>query len=198
MRRRQAWHGTVRPHRSEPKTFVPDRRGLIIHQPTDEMNSMTTGENTTEAALQAFATQAKDSIFGQDAAIDALAAELSHRLETRSDHRPTDVILLAGPDRNGTKAAIVQMLADALGIPIHQYDLSPPWGGEDALIFGLHPGVPAWLSLQQSLTDHPLAVVSLKAIELVHPTVLNRLQAGWTSDHLVEPWTCIEKVESSV
>ncbi|MBD2749842.1 hypothetical protein IC232_24490 [Microvirga sp. BT688] len=147
---------------------------------------MTTGEDNTEARVQAFQAKAKDSIFGQDAAIDALAAELA-RLEIRHDHRPRGVFLLAGPDRSGTKADIVQMVADALGIPIHQYDLSPPWGGEDALIFGLHPGVPAWLSLQQSLTDHPLAVVSLKAIELAHPTVLNRLQAGWTSDHLVEP-----------
>jgi len=147
---------------------------------------MTTGEDTTEARVQAFQAKAKDNIFGQDAAIDALAAELA-RFETRHDHRPRGVFLLAGPDRAGTKADIVQMVADALGIPIHQYDLSPPWGGEDALIFGLHPGVPAWLSLQQSLTDHPLAVVSLKAIELAHPTVLNRLQAGWTSDRLVDP-----------
>jgi len=151
------------------------------------MNSMTPGENTTEARMQAFLTKAKDGIFGQDAAIDALAAELSRRLETHSDHRPTCVILLAGPDRSGTKADLVEVLADALGIPIHQYDLSPPWGEEDALIFGLHPGVPAWLSLQQSLTDHPHAVVKLKAIEQAHPTVLDRLQAAWSSDHLVEP-----------
>jgi ATP-dependent Clp protease ATP-binding subunit ClpA len=148
---------------------------------------MTTGENTTEARLQAFLAKAKDDIFGQDAAIDALAAELSRRLETRSDHRPLAVLLLAGPDRSGTKADLVEVLADALDVPIHQYDLSPPWGEEDALIFGLNPGVPAWLSLQQSLTDHPRAIVALKAVEQAHPTVLSRLQAAWTSDRLVEP-----------
>ena len=148
---------------------------------------MTTGENITEARMQAFLAKAKDGIFGQDAAIDALAAELARRLETRSDHRPLGVILLAGPDRSGTKADLVEVLADALGVPIHQYDLSPPWGEEDALIFGLNPGVPAWLSLQQSLTDHPRAIVALKAVEQAHPTVLSRLLAAWTSDHLVEP-----------
>ncbi|MBM1173493.1 hypothetical protein [Microvirga arabica] len=148
---------------------------------------MTTGENTTEARLQAFLAKAKDGISGQDAAIDALAAELSRRLETRSDHRPLAVLLLAGPDRSGTKADLVEVLADALDVPIHQYDLSPPWGEEDALIFGLNPGVPAWLSLQQSLTDHPRAIVALKAVEQAHPTVLSRLQAAWTSGRLVEP-----------
>ena len=182
-----AHHGTVRPHHGETKTFVPDGRVLIIYHPTDEMNSMTIGENTTEARVQAFLNKAKGGIFGQDAAIDALAAELSRRLETRSNHRPLAVILLVGPDRNETKAAIVQMLAEALGIPIHQYDLSPPWGEEDALIFGLNTGVPAWLSLQQSLTDVPRAIVALKAVEQAHPTVISRLQAAWTSDHLVEP-----------
>jgi ATP-dependent Clp protease ATP-binding subunit ClpA len=148
---------------------------------------MTTGENTTEARLQAFLAKAKDGIFGQDTAIDALAAELSRRLETRSDHRPLAVVLLAGPDRSGTKADLVGVLADALDVPIHQYDLSPPWGEEDALIFGLNPGVPAWLSLQQSLTDHPRAIVALKAVEQAHPAVLSRLQAAWTSDRLLEP-----------
>jgi ATP-dependent Clp protease ATP-binding subunit ClpA len=182
-----ARHGSVRPRHSESRTFVPDERGLRFHQPTDEMNSMTTAKNITEARMQAFLTKAKDGIFGQDAAIDALAAELARRLETRSDHRPLGVILLAGPDRSGTKADLVEVLADALGAPIHQYDLSPPWGGEDALIFGLHPGVPAWLSLQQSLTDHPRAIVVLKAVEQADPTVLSRLLAAWTSDHLVEP-----------
>jgi ATP-dependent Clp protease ATP-binding subunit ClpA len=147
---------------------------------------MTTGKNITEAGMQAFLTKAKDGIFGQDAAIDALAAELARRLETPSDHRPLAVVLLAGPDRSGTKADLVEVLADALGVPIHQYDLSPPWGEEDALIFGLNPGVPAWLSLQQSLTDHPRAIVALKAVEQAHPTVLSRLLAAWTSDRLVE------------
>lgn len=149
---------------------------------------MTTSLKTLEMALQEFRSTAKDDIAGQDAAIDALAAELARQFATRSDHRPLGVVLLAGPDGGGTKADLVQMLASALRAPPHLYDLAPPWGGEDALIFGLTPGVPAWLSLQQSLTDHPRSVIALTSIEMAHSTVLNRLQAAWTSDHLVAPF----------
>jgi|GEM_PF-6229545 len=165
MRHRGAHHGTVRPHHREPRTFVPDGRGLIIHHPTDEMNSMTTGENTTEARLQAFLAKAKDGISGQDAAIDALAAELARRLETRSDHRPLAVLLLAGPDRSGTKADLVGVLADALDVPIHQYDLSPPWGEEDALIF-LGP-FKGGISLVRDRLDPDLVRVKAEGAETI-------------------------------
>jgi ATP-dependent Clp protease ATP-binding subunit ClpA len=151
------------------------------------MIPMTTGMKTLEMALQEFRSTAKDEIVGQDAAIDALAAELTRQFDTRSDHRPLGVVLLAGPDRGGTKADIVKMLASALRAQPHLYDLAPPWGGEDALIFGLNPALPAWLSLQQGLTDHPRAVIALKSIEMAHPTILSRLQAAWTSDRLVAP-----------
>jgi ATP-dependent Clp protease ATP-binding subunit ClpA len=86
----------------EPGCSLLNECGLIFHQSLDTMIPMTTGMKTLEMALQEFRSTAKDEIVGQDAAID----------DTRSDHRPLGVVLLAGPDRGGTKADLVKMLAE--------------------------------------------------------------------------------------
>jgi ATP-dependent Clp protease ATP-binding subunit ClpA len=147
---------------------------------------MTTDVNTTQATLEEFRVKAKEDIFGQDAAIDALAAELSLCFANRSDERPLGVFVLAGPDVND-KAGVLRSLAAALGAAGRFYDLSPPWGGEDALILGMNPTLPRSMSLQQQLRDRPRSVIILKAVELAHPTIVSRLMSAWTSNRLQDP-----------
>ncbi|WP_262032132.1 hypothetical protein [Microvirga sp. Mcv34] len=148
---------------------------------------MTTDVNTTQAILEKFRTTAKDDIFGQDAAIDTLAAELARRFETRSDNRPLGVFVLAGPDANDTKAGIFHPFTAALGAAGHFYDLSPPWGGEDAIILGLNRSFPLGMSLPQFLRGNPRSVIVLNAIEQAHPTIVSRLMSAWTSNGLQAP-----------
>jgi ATP-dependent Clp protease ATP-binding subunit ClpA len=147
---------------------------------------MTTDVNTTQATLEEFRVKAKEDIFGQDAAIDALAAELSLCFANRSDERHLGVFVLAGPDVND-KAGVLRSLAAALGAAGRFYDLSPPWGGEDALILGMNPTLPRSMSLQQQLRDRPRSVIILKAVELAHPTIVSRLMSAWTSNRLQDP-----------
>ena len=145
---------------------------------------MTTDVNTTRSALEEFRIKAKDDIFGQDAAIDALAAEIARRFETRTDNRPLGVFVLAGPDAHDTKAGVYHSLTAALGAARPFYDLSPPWGGEDAIILGLNPSFPRSISLPQFLRGNPRSVVVLNAIELAHPTIVSGLMSVWTSNRL--------------
>ena len=145
---------------------------------------MTTDVNTTRSALEEFRIKAKDDIFGQDTAIDALAAEIARRFETRTDNRPLGVFVLAGPDAHDTKARVYHPLTAALGAAEPFYDLSPPWGGEDAIILGLNPSFPQSMSLPQFLRGNPRSVVVLNAIELAHPTIVSGLMSVWTSNRL--------------
>ena len=145
---------------------------------------MTTDVNTTRSALEEFRIKAKDDIFGQDAAIDALAAEIARRFETRTDNRPLGVFVLAGPDAHDTKAGVYHSLTTALGAARPFYDLSPPWGGEDAIILGLNPSFPRSISLPQYLRGNPRSVVVLNALEQAHPTIVSRLMSVWTSNRL--------------
>ncbi|WP_262299471.1 hypothetical protein [Microvirga sesbaniae] len=148
---------------------------------------MTTDVNTTQAILEEFRVKAKEDIFGQDAAIDALAAELALCFANRSDDRPLGVFVLAGPDANDTKAGIFHPFTAALGAAGHFYDLSPPWGGEDAIILGLNRGFPQSMSLPQFLRGNPKSVIVLNAIERAHPTIVSRLMSAWTANVLQDP-----------
>jgi hypothetical protein len=171
----------------EPGCSLLKEHGLISDQPIYEMRPMTTDVNTTQAALEEFRTKAKEDIFGQDAAIDALTAELARRFEVRSDNRPLGVFVLAGPDANDTKAGIFHLLTAALGAAGHFYDLSPPWGGEDALILGLNRSFPRGMSLPHFLRGNPRSVIVLNAVERAHPTIVSRLMSAWTSNGLQAP-----------
>jgi ATP-dependent Clp protease ATP-binding subunit ClpA len=162
-------------------------RRPIFDQHIYEMRPMTTDVNTTQSALQEFRTKAKDDIFGQDAAIDALADELGRCFENRSGNRSPGVFVLTGPDLSETKMELAHMLAAALGAAGKIYDLSPPWGGEDALILGLKPTLPHTMSLQHHLHDSPRSVILIHAIDLAHPTIVNRLMSAWTSGRLLGP-----------
>jgi ATP-dependent Clp protease ATP-binding subunit ClpA len=171
----------------EPGRPLLKERGPIFDQHIYEMRPMTTDVNTTQSALQEFRTKAKDDIFGQDAAIDALADELGRCFENRSGNRSPGVFVLTGPDLSETKMELAHMLAAALGAAGKIYDLSPPWGGEDALILGLKPTLPHTMSLQHHLHDSPRSVILIHAIDLAHPTIVNRLMSAWTSGRLLGP-----------
>ncbi|MDF2811113.1 MAG: hypothetical protein K0S56_2144 [Microvirga sp.] len=131
---------------------------------------------------QQLAARIKTGVRGQDAAANAIAAEVTRRASSRPADRPIGVFLLAGPDRE-SKVGILNSLEETLQCGGAGYNLSGRWGQEPDALFrsGVGGGLPddATATLVERLRAHPGAVVVLDAIDKAHPEIVTRLQAAW-------------------
>jgi len=118
-------------------------------------------------------------IFGQDQAIDLLAASIKmSRSGLGNPDRPIGNFLLAGPTGVG-KTEVTRQLAQLLGIELVRFDMSEYM--ERHTVSRLIGAPPGYVGFDQGglLTDailkHPHAVVLLDEIEKAHPDVFNLL-----------------------
>jgi ATP-dependent Clp protease ATP-binding subunit ClpA len=118
-------------------------------------------------------------IFGQDAAIDLLAASIKmSRSGLGNPDKPIGNFLLAGPTGVG-KTEVTRQLAQLLGIELIRFDMSEYM--ERHTVSRLIGAPPGYVGFDQGglLTDavlkHPHAVVLLDEIEKAHPDVFNLL-----------------------
>jgi ATP-dependent Clp protease ATP-binding subunit ClpA len=118
-------------------------------------------------------------IFGQDAAIDLLAASIKmSRSGLGNPDRPIGNFLLAGPTGVG-KTEVTRQLAQLLGIELIRFDMSEYM--ERHTVSRLIGAPPGYVGFDQGglLTDailkHPHSVVLLDEIEKAHPDVFNLL-----------------------
>ncbi|HUR41208.1 MAG TPA: AAA family ATPase, partial [Verrucomicrobiae bacterium] len=118
-------------------------------------------------------------IFGQDKAIDLLAASIKmSRSGLGNPDRPIGNFLLAGPTGVG-KTEVTRQLAQLLGIELIRLDMSEYM--ERHTVSRLIGAPPGYVGFDQGglLTDqilkHPHAVVLLDEIEKAHPDVFNLL-----------------------
>ncbi len=133
----------------------------------------------------------KRVVFGQDAAIDALASAIKlSRAGLREPEKPIGNYLFAGPTGVG-KTEVAKQLADTLGVELLRFDMSEYM--EKHAVSRLIGAPPGYVGFDQGgmLTDgvdqHPHCILLLDEIEKAHPDVYNILlqvmDHGKLTDH---------------
>ncbi|MEM1275574.1 MAG: ATP-dependent Clp protease ATP-binding subunit ClpA [Pseudomonadota bacterium] len=133
----------------------------------------------------------KRVVFGQDAAIDALASAIKlARAGLREPEKPIGNYLFAGPTGVG-KTEVAKQLASIMGVEMLRFDMSEYM--EKHSVSRLIGAPPGYVGFDQGglLTDgvdqHPHCVLLLDEIEKAHPDVFNILlqvmDHGSLTDH---------------
>ncbi|OOG37599.1 ATP-dependent Clp protease ATP-binding subunit ClpA [Rhodanobacter sp. C06] len=118
-------------------------------------------------------------VFGQDTAIEALAASIKMARSGLADPaKPIGCFLLAGPTGVG-KTEVTRQLGLQLGIEMIRFDMSEYMEAHSvSRLVGAPPGYVGFDQgglLTEAVTKHPHAVLLLDEIEKAHPDVYNIL-----------------------
>ncbi len=121
----------------------------------------------------------KLTIFGQDAAVEALAASIKMSRSGLGDQRkPVGSFLFAGPTGVG-KTEVTRQLALAMGVEFVRFDMSEYMERHTvSRLIGAPPGYVGFDQgglLTEAITKHPHCVLLLDEIEKAHPDVFNLL-----------------------
>jgi len=136
-------------------------------------------------------SQLKRVVYGQDQAIEALAASIKlARAGLREPDKPIGAYLFSGPTGVG-KTEVAKQLASAMGIELQRFDMSEYM--ERHTVSRLIGAPPGYVGFDQGglLTDgvdqHPHSVILLDEIEKAHPDLFNILlqvmDHGKLTDH---------------
>ena len=150
----------------------------------------TVSKDDTEA-LRNLASELQAVVFGQDKAIEALAAAIKMaRAGLREGGKPIGSYLFSGPTGVG-KTEVARQLAKIMGIELVRFDMSEYM--ERHTVSRLIGAPPGYVGFDQGglLTDaidqHPHAVLLLDEIEKAHPDLFNLLlqvmDHGKLTDH---------------
>ena len=121
----------------------------------------------------------KLTIFGQDAAIEALGSAIKMaRSGLREEEKPIGAFLFAGPTGVG-KTEVTRQLALCMGVELIRFDMSEYMERHTvSRLIGAPPGYVGFDQgglLTEAVTKNPHAVVLLDEIEKAHPEVFNLL-----------------------
>jgi ATP-dependent Clp protease ATP-binding subunit ClpA len=138
------------------------------------------------------ARRVRARVIGQDAAIDAIAAQVRRRLAARRRDKPLAVFCLAGPPGVG-KTHLAKVLAQELygdRSHLHFFDMSQ-FGQPHAAasLFGQargYVGSTSYGALTAALRDSPECVVLLDEFEKAHPDVHKRFLTAWNDGFITE------------
>jgi len=129
--------------------------------------------------LQKLDTDLRRYIFGQDSAIESIAAAIRlSRAGLRLPHKPVGSFLFFGPTGVG-KTELARVLSQSLGVELLRYDMSEY--SEKHTVSRLIGAPPGYVGFDQGglLTDavrrHPYSVVLLDEIEKAHSDLFNIL-----------------------
>ena len=133
----------------------------------------------------------KNMVFGQDNAVEALAAAIKlSRAGLREPEKPIGNYLFSGPTGVG-KTEVARQLAATLGIEIIRFDMSEYMERHSvSRLLGAPPGYVGFDQgglLTDAIDQHPHAVLLLDEIEKAHPDLFNILlqvmDHGKLTDH---------------
>ena len=133
----------------------------------------------------------KSMVFGQDKAIEALAAAIKlARAGLREPEKPIGNYLFSGPTGVG-KTEVARQLASTMGIELIRFDMSEYMERHSiSRLIGAPPGYVGFDQgglLTDSIDQHPHAVLLLDEIEKAHPDLFNILlqvmDHGKLTDH---------------
>jgi ATP-dependent Clp protease ATP-binding subunit ClpA len=133
----------------------------------------------------------KSMVFGQDKAIEALAAAIKlARAGLREPEKPIGNYLFSGPTGVG-KTEVARQLASIMGIELIRFDMSEYMERHSiSRLIGAPPGYVGFDQgglLTDSVDQHPHAVLLLDEIEKAHPDLFNILlqvmDHGKLTDH---------------
>ncbi|MGE0803040.1 MAG: AAA family ATPase, partial [Lautropia sp.] len=129
--------------------------------------------------LQYLERDLKNVVFGQDAAIDALAAAIKmSRSGLGKPDKPIGSFLFSGPTGVG-KTEVARQLAFTLGIELIRFDMSEYMERHAvSRLIGAPPGYVGFDQgglLTEAITKKPHAVLLLDEIEKAHPDIFNIL-----------------------
>jgi ATP-dependent Clp protease ATP-binding subunit ClpA len=129
--------------------------------------------------LRSLERDLKLTIFGQDAAVEALSAAIKmSRSGLREDEKPIGAFLFAGPTGVG-KTEVTRQLAMCMGVELIRFDMSEYMERHTvSRLIGAPPGYVGFDQgglLTEAVSRNPHAVVLLDEIEKAHPEVFNLL-----------------------
>jgi ATP-dependent Clp protease ATP-binding subunit ClpA len=121
----------------------------------------------------------KATVFGQDAAIDALAGAIKmSRSGLGNPQKPIGSFLFSGPTGVG-KTEVARQLAYVLGVELIRFDMSEYMERHAvSRLIGAPPGYVGFDQgglLTEQINKHPYAIVLLYEIEKAHPDIFNVL-----------------------
>jgi ATP-dependent Clp protease ATP-binding subunit ClpA len=167
---------------------VPEIEATIATMARIPPKSVSKSDTELLAGLEA---SLRTVVFGQDAAIHALASAIKlARAGLREPEKPIGSYLFTGPTGVG-KTEVAKQLADTLGVEMLRFDMSEYM--ERHTVSRLIGAPPGYVGFDQGglLTDgvdqHPHCVVLLDEIEKAHPDLFNILlqvmDHGKLTDH---------------
>lgn len=138
-----------------------------------------TVSNDDRAALKTLERDLKNVVFGQDAAIDALAKAIKmSRSGLGNPQKPIGSFLFSGPTGVG-KTEVARQLAYTLGIELERLDMSEYMERHAvSRLIGAPPGYVGFDQgglLTEAITKKPHCVLLLDEIEKAHPDIYNIL-----------------------
>jgi ATP-dependent Clp protease ATP-binding subunit ClpA len=160
----------------EPAVTVEQVEAVVARIARIPAKNVSTSDREVLANLQ---RNLKLVIFGQDAAIDALAAAIKMSRAGLGDERhPVGSFLFAGPTGVG-KTEVTRQLAIALGVEFIRFDMSEYMERHTvSRLIGAPPGYVGFDQgglLTEAITKNPHCVLLLDEIEKAHPEVFNLL-----------------------
>jgi len=134
---------------------------------------------TEKDKLRELESRLKASIFGQDAAVEAVVKAVKRsRAGFRAAGKPVANFLFVGPTGVG-KTELARRLAETLGVAMHRFDMSEYQEKHTvSRLIGSPPGYVGYEEgglLVEAVRKQPHAVVLLDEIEKAHPDIYNIL-----------------------
>ncbi len=178
--------------------LAEDKRRKVIGVPEIEATIATmaripakTVSKDDATVLKNLDTELKRMVFGQDKAIEALAASIKlARAGLREPEKPIGSYLFSGPTGVG-KTEVAKRLAEVLGVNMLRFDMSEYMERHSvSRLIGAPPGYVGFDQgglLTDGIDQHPYSVLLLDEIEKAHPDLFNILlqvmDHGKLTDH---------------